>query len=332
MSQDQINVGQDAFLDVFANLVGILIILVVVIGAQATVAWQTPADQQDHSAEMERLAKLKSRKLGEFNNLRLENGELRQKLAEEHAINRRLQQIRQQMLVGMEYKRRAIEDSTSQLNQMQQASLIAAAQVQELQSRIDQVRYEVSAVQQIQQPVEQTIVHYPTPIARTVFSDEVHFRIKHGRIVHVPLDDLVDLMKQSWRNHQEQIRRTDSWSNVVGPVEDFELHYLTETVSHSQYGSTTGVRLKRFELLPTRSQLGEVIDTALAEGSNFQHRLGRMIPGKTTVSLWVYPDGYGDLEKVQASLRRSGFQTACWPLKFDGLISGGPRGFRTTTN
>ena len=332
MSRGQINVGQDAFLDVFANLVGILIILVVVIGAQATVAWQTPADQSGHQAQVEKLSGLKDKKLAEFRNLQLENGELKKKLAEEEAINEQLNMIRHQILVAMETKRRAIEDRKLELDERQRASLIATAQVQELQSQIDQVRYQASAIKQNLQPVVQSIPHYPTPIARTVFSDEVHFRIKNGRIVYVPLDELVDLMKHSWKSQRERIRLADNLQGVVGPVDDFELHYQMQTVRHAQHDSAVGVQLQRFELLPVRAQLGEDVENALMQGSKFQNRLARLVPQKSTISIWVYPDSYADLEKVQISLRESGFQTACWPLKYDGLISGGPRGFRTTTN
>src|SRR5690606_21661511 len=37
---------------------------------------------------------------------------------------------------------------------------------------------------------------YPTPFAQTVAGREVHFQIREGRIAHVPLDDLVELLKQ----------------------------------------------------------------------------------------------------------------------------------------
>ena len=332
MSKDEINVGQDAFLDVFANLVGILIILVVVIGAQATVAWQTPADQDDHQAEMDQLSELKTRKQDEFKSLRLENQELKSKLAEEEAINDRLEMIRHQILVATESRRRALQKRKLAMNELQRASLMAAGEVQELENRIRQVRYEASAVKQNLEPEVKTIPHYPTPIARTVFSDEVHFRIRNGKIVYVPLDELVNLMKQSWQNQRDRIRRATSLSQVVGPIDNFELRYLTETIRHPQLGSAVGVQMKRFELLPVRGQLGEDVETALSAQSKFQNRVSRLVPHKTTISLWVYPDSYDDLEKIQEWLRQSGFQTACWPLKHDGLISGGPRGFRTSTN
>ena len=39
MAIREITTGQDSFLDIVANLVGVLIILVVIVGAQATSAW-----------------------------------------------------------------------------------------------------------------------------------------------------------------------------------------------------------------------------------------------------------------------------------------------------
>ena len=45
MNQDSSSLGHDSFLDIVANLVGILIILVVVIGAQAAVVWQNSNEE-----------------------------------------------------------------------------------------------------------------------------------------------------------------------------------------------------------------------------------------------------------------------------------------------
>ena len=320
------------FLDIVANLVGILIILVVVVGAQATVVWQKPNDSEKHQAELEEVANLTERKYEEFESIRLENHELRGKLREEEAINQQLETIRHQILVALESRRREIDLQTSKLNQAQQASLIAENQVRELQNKIKQVRYETAAVDENLKPTLETIEHFPTPIARTVFSDEVHFRIKDGRIVYVPLDELVDSMKRNLRLNLDQIRNAENTTDLVGPINNFQLRFETELIRDPQTGGKLGVQLKRFELLPVNAQIGEEIQNALTSGSGFRRRLRQRVPEKTTISLWVYPDAYYDLEKVQSWLRESGFQTACWPLKYEGLIGGSPQGFRTTTN
>ena len=54
---------------------------------------------------------------------------------------------------------------------------------------------------------DETIDHYPTPIAKTVFSDEVHFRLRSGRLVHVPMNDLVDQMKRKPGNWKRLMKR-----------------------------------------------------------------------------------------------------------------------------
>lgn len=327
-----IDIGQDAFLDIIANLVGILIILVVVIGAQATTAWQQPTDKSKHQAKISELEMIANKKGDVFESMRQENHELKRKLAEENAINKQLASIRQEILVGLESRRTAIEQRKSSLSHVQQANLIAEAQIQGLRNKIKQVRYEANAVKQNLKPVVQTIQHYPTPIARTVFSDEIHFRLKGGRIAYVPLDELVDAMKNSWRENASQIRRAKNTSEEVGPIENFHLQYETQVIKESGSGRVRGVAMKQFVLHPIHDFIGEEIDRAIASGSVFRNRIARLTPRKTTISLWVYPDGYEDLERLQALLREAGFQTACWPLKYDGLISGGPQGFRTTTN
>ena len=47
----------------------------------------------------------------------------------------------------------------------------------------------------------QTIVlkHLPTPLAKTVFGQEVHFRLLDGRLAYVPLNELVDILSAQWQ-------------------------------------------------------------------------------------------------------------------------------------
>ena len=86
-----------------------------------------------------------------------------------------------------------------------------------------------------------------------------------------------------------------------------------------------------FVLRPLSGKTGELIVTALSSGSDFSNRLTRLNPGRTTVSLWVYPDSYDDLPSLKKRLREKGFQIATWPLQFGKLISGGPNGFRAAS-
>jgi Tfp pilus assembly protein PilO len=324
--------GGDAFLDVVANLVGILIILVVLIGAQAATVWRQKERCADRTAEFDDLKSQTQKRWTEAQSLQSENAELREKINHEQQIINQLQANRQLVLTASELARRELEPRKENLDQKKQERVHALASIHDLRQQIQQVRYEFSALEQQLRPAVETINHYPTPIARTVFSDEVHFQISGGRIAYVPMYELVEAMKNEWRVKAQKLQSTGSTWETVGPIGQFRLQYKLEAVADDSLSDRRAIEFRQFALQPVGSLVGEESLRALEEGSEFRTVLARAIPSKTTVSLWVYPDGYDDLSLVRKWLREHGYQTACWPLDRDWQISGGPNGFRTTTN
>lgn len=332
MKIDLENSGQDAFLDIVANLVGILIILVVVVGAQAAVVWNQSSDDSDSVVEqLSQLRQQTERKQNESKNLQLENAELKQMVAEEQAINARLAEVRHRGLVRLESVRKLVTQRTEELSEKESAAAEASARIDQLKQEIERVRYVTAAVEQQQQPAAKIIEHFPTPIAKTVFSDEIHFRLLGNRIVHVPLEELISAMKQQWELESKQLGSGQSASGQTPPIDNFRLQYFLESQMHPQTGRQV-VQLQRFVIQPTINKPGELVSVAIVDGSEMQQRLATMPPQKTTVSLWVYPDSYEALNQLRSWLRTAGYQTASWPLEFGRPISGGPNGFRTSAN
>lgn len=94
------------------------------------------------------------------------------------------------------------------------------------------------------------------------------------------------------------------------------------------------IQFNGFQLFPASENLGVPVAEALVDSdqqtSEFAYALRRFPPGKTTVSLWVYPDSFAEYNQVKNWLYDRGYQVACWPLNHDKWISGGPNGFRTS--
>lgn len=331
--QDNNMPGEDSFLDIVANLVGILIILIVVVGAQATASWM----QQEPNAELVSAKETVEQEIkvrtDHARNMKLENDELHAKIRSEQAITKQLAANRQKLLTVLDSAKRELDSRTEELETERQIQLELASEVNALKHEIREVQYQFTAVSNQSQTNVQTIKHYPTPIAKTVFSDEIHFQILGGRITHVPLADLVDAMKVEWRDKAEELERTNKVWETVGPIGNYRLHYLLTSIP-DQNGSPSGrgVRFDGFQLQAIRKNSGETVEQALAENSQFGRTLSRLLPSKTTVSFWVYPDGFEDLVVIRDALREQGYQTASWPLEFGRPISGGPNGFRTSTN
>lgn len=342
MTVKEITVGQDSFLDVVANLVGILIILVVVVGAQARVAWKPTEVPKDRSEELA----LAEKRLNDRKDLvfKLEKAQLDVQAETQRQIlaTKRLNQVRHEMLVQIEIAEKLLrEKQQSQREKLDQESLKEQElleQDQQLTRKLHEIDASLKAISKASQPKSEVIEHYPNPIAKTVFTEEIHFQIKGGKIVFVPLDDLLYRMKAEAKTKAEQLRQSTQVVSVVGPIRNFQLQYgLIGEVIRQQTSSgvleRVMVQFDGFQLIPSSDDLGlpaaqELDPTNSA--SEVRNTLQRYPAGKTTVSLWVYPDSYSEYNLVKHWLYEQGYQVACWPLDADKRISGSPSGFRTS--
>ena len=68
---------------------------------------------------------------------------------------------------------------------------------------------------------------------------------------------------------------------------------------------------------------------ALQEGSDFREHLKQMSPGRTTITIWVYPDGFDAFRQIRKELYDMGYAIAARPLPFGQLISGAPDGSKS---
>ena len=334
--------GQDSFLDIVANLVGILIILVVLVGASASKRVQQAPVAADPALEAERLATVDAidSQSDLTHKLRVDNRQLKLQILEQNRLAAALSDQRHAMLVQAETLRVQATQIESQLaaklasfdeatreKQQEQIKLVSAEEA--LTTELKDVKAKTAALAASFKPAKnEELKHYPNPIAKTVFSEEVHFRLANGKLTHVPLEPLLAAMKNEWRVQAEQGLKTSNRTvETVGPLEGFRLQYQ---MSAAEVDQGRSIRLDRFQVIPQPNVPGEQINVALAEGSRFREILSRHEARKTTVSIWLYPDGFSDHRAIKTWLYENGYQMASWPLEYGRHISGGPNGFKTS--
>ena len=343
MAFKPITTGQDSFLDIVANLVGILIILVVVVGTQAKIAWQPEAIPPDRSDEITALQAEQDRATLQMNKVQLDNQLLHDSIEQQAAYNLALSKQRFEMLVNIEKIKQEIqqakEDQQQQLSESQRAFAVLQADKNRLSRKLEDLTRAISATSTAAEPANETIEHFPNPIAKTIFSEEVHFQIRNGLIAYVPLEELIARMKADWKVKGDQVAQNPVTVDTVGPIQNFRLQYELSSQRVSQATSQgvvqrTMIQFSGFQLFPSSEQLGvrvaESIATENEMSSEFQSILRQFPSGKTTVSLWVYPDSFSEYNQVKNWLYQQGYQVACWPLEADRWIAGGPNGFRTS--
>ena len=331
MSQSNMSQGQDAFLDIIANLVGILIILIVIVGASASQAAKSSvAVDPEVESKIQQASYEAKRQSIALKKITIDNESLEQMIDQEQEIARQLTDVRHQRLVELETVRREIEKQTLQLAAEDRQRLEQDAGQRKLRQRLQSLNASISAVEHLQTGVEketEVIRHYPNPIAKTVFAQEVHFCLSDGKLTWVPLDELVDMMKRHWQLVADN-KAFQQTRQTIGPIGNYRLQY-------DLYSTGTGrnrrVQFRQFSLFPVSRLVGENVAEALSNSrSDWATRLDGHPPSATTVSIWVYPDSYIQHAEVKKWLHEKGFKMASWPLEHGKLISGAPDGFRTT--
>ena len=99
MKTETENIGQDSFLDIVANLVGILIILIMVVGAHAQSQWTHAQPNEDIWKEVEQLTDEVDRTSQVATSIKLENHELEDKIRRQAEMAASLDQKRHELLV-----------------------------------------------------------------------------------------------------------------------------------------------------------------------------------------------------------------------------------------
>lgn len=326
--------GQDSFLDVVANLVGILIILVMVIGVRARDAMLVAAPVAAESdtelvAAQQAAADAEAAAVSVEQDIhRLNNNIQRQELEAEF---RRKEREKVQLLVAA--AEAALERERNKLNEAQKSSFDAQRSLLAAREELKQVEWGIQTAQQAAAPTA-VLEHLPTPMAKTVFGEEIHLRLERGRLTVIPWDELVRELQKEAPTKVWRLKNQDEMTETLGPIGGFWMEYTLRRFQHQMTvrgGTVTqsGIEFDQFILVPVSEDLGEPLAEALQEGSQFHTLLKGKDPQQTTVTVWTYPNSFSTFRELKHWLFERGFLTASRPLPADQPIGGSPRGSRS---
>ena len=321
--------SHDSFLDIVANMVGILIILVMVVGVRVknSPLAAIPGGDASLTPELQKdLATEKSLR-GES----LDAAEQIRSLQQEALLQSQRRDAIAVLVSASEYKLRTRRE---QMDAETQEIFDLSRRVSESRARLDQFdRQRVRA--ESTRPETIVIESYPTPLSKTVNGREAHFQLRGGRIVPIPLDPLVDRLKQSAERQKYKLLNLPELTDTVGPLGGFRLRYTLERHDVSaETAMLTGrggsyARLRRWTLIPLSSQLGEPVELALGKDSEFRQALSKLPPGRTAITIWVYQDSFASFRRIKKELYVLGFPVAARPLPLGTPISGSPEGSKS---
>jgi hypothetical protein len=312
--------GSDSFLDIIANMVGILIILVMVAGLRAKQAPDfggEPSDEQ--TAELSALAL-------EAANLTSETRQLDDEKLQVTMIADARRQERDSTIYLTREVARVLDEKRQTLGARQQQEFDLRKKLSERESALDRLTHDLQDATLTQDSDAVKIENYPTPISKTVVGHEAHFQLRNGRITPVPMDEAIAELRV---DIQRTARKLESMPEVVetlGPFGDFRMRY---TISRVMLSPTRAAIDLHFEMLPMNEPTGETIERAFEQRSEFRAAIARTNPRNTTITLWAYPDSFALYRTLKKELYKQGFAVAGRPLPMNQPIGGSPTGTKS---
>jgi hypothetical protein len=333
----------DSFLDIVANVVGIIIrlILVVWVGARSyssvvtginpptsskvVVSRPEPTDplSQQVAAHRLELAQAEERLLAQLRQLQ--------------EVQRSKSQVRDQWTTLISHSQRlaqeqaGIERAGQEQQQIVQTAAFSSA---ELKARSQKLAGEISELERA--PLPHKTLHYRTPVSRPVQSEELLFECNGGRVTFIDVGALLLAARQGVGDKEKLLRSQWELHDVTPTVGAFRLRYSFERERGvlDALGSNVApdpnvnfrYSLSAWQIEPINPERGEPLSQALASGSEFRQVVDGIEPRQTNVTLWVYPDSFDLFRQLRDFLYERDIIVAGRPLPPGVPIASSRRG------
>ena len=199
----------------------------------------------------------------------------------------------------------------------------------EIDHRIQLVNADIDALQKL--PSAKHSLHYQTPVSQTLQSEELFFECQSGRVTVI---DVGAMLEQLHHDRGDKTKALATQWEVAGetdPVGAFRMHYVLERErgpadgpggpplpdAQFSYGASWTVE-------PINGQRGEPEEAALAAASDFRRVVDALDPKTTAVTFWVYPDSFPLYRRLRDYLHDRDFVVAGRPLP-EGMPIGSSR-------
>jgi len=327
--REELSVGDDAFLDTVANLVGILIILVVIVSTGTKSAANLLATQRIAEAAeamqqpMESASQIQKDLLRQVDQLNQHTMEVAYRKAERDA-----------MLDQVLKAKALIDEESEELDDQSKSDIEQSTRLSEMEKELAKLLAQQGSIDTTEKPPI-VLQHLPTPMAKTVFGKEMHIMVRGSSITVIPWDRLVDALKSEVRSRLKRGMKNDQIGSKLDPIDGFVMSYslVSKRGLVSNGGSTAMaqmIELDKFELEPGPDIFRESLDQCLGMNGRLRIELSAYSPRETTVTAWVYPDSFETFRQLKELLFVQGFMTAARPLPEGIRIGASPRGSQST--
>jgi hypothetical protein len=332
----------DSFLDVVANVIGIIIRLILVawVGARTYTSAMQFSDEEpppptsasvalppskaidDPLASKLDLAKqeideARARLLEKIHNLQGAKESARITRGELDELARKNQEIEREQHVlekELEAKGRKVQLASLELDGLRKRGLELALQIKTLRELPPRIRE----------------LKYHAPVSRVVDSDEMFFECRSGKVAFIDMPAFMHEIRSSTDGIVELLRTEYKVRRLTQPVGAFRLQYFferergpLESPASFRYGLTGWV------VEPVSASRGEDLRTALAVTSDFRRITDAIDPNQTVVTFWVYQDSFEIFRALRDYLYERDIEVAGRPLPMEAPIAASRNGTKS---
>jgi hypothetical protein len=321
--------GQDSFLDVLTNMVGIIILLVVVVGIRTSRATIQKAiesvsaiDDSEERVAREKLEQAKRAALvarSELNDRVQQAVEIRNETA-----------LREQERDYLSTFAAAVEEELNarraELTSDKQSDYDVRRKLAESKAKLEKLGREQLALLAAPAEVE-AIQNQPTPMAHRASGRRVVLYLSEGHVAVLPLEQVSGEIAADARENIWRLKDSDSYIGIVGPIGGFRYRYVlasTPVDGRSPAGaydrgvisghqSTRVISLIGFQVLPERSPTGESIADAIKPNSELHEVLRDNPSDMAYILISVCTNSIRELHELKAALYAEGYAIAETP-------------------
>jgi hypothetical protein len=342
-TQREIPFSFDSFLDVVANVVGIILRLILVawVGARSyhsdpvsvspPVVQQTTADAGDSSLPHDPLA-------DEIEQRRRELEAAQQRLLDqlhqwEQAKDQKTQAERElsaaaERVEGLKSQRAASEQAAMAKGKEVRTAVLS---LPEVETRIQLVNADLDALKKLPPPPKHSLT-YKTPVSQALQSEELFFECHGGRVTVIDIGAMLEEMRRDRAEKTKLLSTQWEVDGVTGPVGAFRMNYALERERGPAAGPAGSAPVPEAEfsyniswmIEPVIEERGEAEAAALTPKSDFLNVVDSVDPKVTAVTFWVYSDSFPVYRQLRDLLHKRGFVVAGRPL-LEGMPIGSSR-------
>ena len=340
--QREIPFSFDSFLDVVANVVGIILRLILVawVGARSyhpTAAVTPPAQTVEEAAGAAEPSLPVDPLADDVEAERRELAAAQQRLVEQirqcdQAAERRAEAEKQldsaAATVRATQAQRASEEGAAVDRGKDLRT--AALSLPEIRSRVQRVHAEIDALEKLPAPPKHSL-RYKTPVSQPLQTEELFFECRRGRVTVI---DVGAMLEQVHRERGEKAKLlATQWQieGVTDPVGAFRMHYTLERERGPADGpagaptpETQFSYSVSWSVEPVAEPRGEAEEATLAAKSDFRRVVDALDPKVTAVTFWVYSDSFPLYRRLRDYLHERDFVVAGRPL-LEGMSVGSSR-------